>query len=657
MERARAELTSDVVWTPDRGHLEDSQISRYLRWLSAERDLAFADYLDLWRWSTGDLGAFWETIWQFGGAQGSRGDGPALAEERMPGAVWFPGARVNYAENVLRHRSPRPALIAIDDGGARVDIGWDELAATAGALARTLRAMGVGRGDRVVAYVNNLPQAVVGLLATASLGAVWSICSPDFGTAGVLARFGQLRPKVLIAVDGYRFGGREFSRADEVKELVAGLPDLEQVIWIDSLHPGAPPATPATRWEDAVSEPADLVFEPVPFDHPLWVLYSSGTTGTPKGIIHGHGGIVLEHLKLMHFGVELDEHDTLLLLASTSWNVWNTLVSSLLRGATAVLLDGNPVGADQRRVWRVIDDHGVTVLGAGAGFLHATMKAGITPAAEHDLSSLTQVLSTGSPLSVDAYRWIPGAIGERVWINSCSGGTDVCSNFVGGCPLLPVRAARIQVPALGVAVAAWDDAGRPVVGRTGELVITRPMPSMPVGFWDDPQGTRYHDSYFAMFPGVWRHGDFIEFDPDGSSVIHGRSDSTLNRNGIRIGSAEIYAAVEALPEVQEALVVGVERGEDYYMPMFVALAAGAEEDEARTRIIDRIRRHASPRHVPDEIVFVRGIPHTKTGKKLEVPIKRLLQGHAVASVLDTSAIDAPELMAFYIDFARTSGRG
>lgn len=657
MERSDSGAPSDVVWAPDEGWLQDSQIATYLRWLVAEHDLAFASYLDLWRWSTSDLDHFWETIWQFADVRGRRGAGRALAEERMPGARWYPGARLNYAENVLRRRSSRPALIAIGDDGQRTDVGWDELAATAGALARTLRSMGVGRGDRVVAYVNNLPHAVAGLLATASLGAVWSICSPDFGTAGVLARFGQLRPKVLIAVDGYRFGGREFPRGDDVCELVAGLPDLEHVIWIDSLHPGGAPATPATLWDDAVGEPADLAFEPVPFDHPLWVLYSSGTTGTPKGIVQGHGGIVLEHLKLMHFGLELDEHDTLLLLASTSWNVWNTLVSSLLRGATAVLLDGNPVGDDRRRVWRVIDELGVTVLGAGAGFLHATMKAGIAPAAEHDLSRLKQVLSTGSPLSVDAYRWIAAAIGERVWINSCSGGTDVCSNFVGGCPLLPVRAGRIQVPALGVAVAAWDDAGRPLLGRTGELVVTRPMPSMPIGFWDDPQGTRYHDSYFATFPGVWRHGDFVEFDPDGSSVIHGRSDSTLNRNGIRIGSAEIYEAVEGLAEVEEALVVGVERGDDYYMPMFVSLAGDASEDETRARIVDRIRRRASPRHVPDEIVFVPGIPHTKTGKKLEVPIKRLLQGQAIASALDASAIDAPELLPFYVEFARRSAQG
>ena len=608
--------------------------------------------MDAWRWSTAEPSAFWESLWRYEGIIGERGDGPALADERMPGAVWFPGACLNYAEHLLRDGSERSAVIAVAEDGDAQMMGRDELALAAAGLARTLRALGVGPGDRVVAYANNIPHALIGLIATASIGAVWSICSPDFGTAGVVARFKQLRPKVLIAVDGYRFGGKLYSRRREVAEMTASLPGLEHVIWIDAVEPDARPSVRATSWFEAVSQPGELRFERVPFGHPLWVLYSSGTTGSPKGIVQGHGGILLEHLKLMRFGLDLGLSDRLLVLASTSWMVWNTMVSGLLPGASVVLLDGNPVGEDLRRVWRTIEQLGVTVLGVGASFLHAAIKAEVAPRREFDLSTLREIMSTGSPLAADAYRWIAHEVGERVWINSSSGGTDVCSAFVGGCPLLPVRAGRLQAPALGAAVDAWDEQGRSVIGDRGELVITRPLPSMPLYLWDDPEGERYRDSYFAMYPGVWRHGDFISFDPDGSAVILGRSDSTLNRNGIRMGSAELYAIVEALPEVREAMVIGVEEGEGYYMPLFVTLADGADPELARREIVAAIRRHLSARHVPDEIVIAPGIPHTKTGKKLEVPIKRLLQGHALAAVLDSAAIDAPELIDYYATFAR-----
>jgi acetoacetyl-CoA synthetase len=642
----------DVIWRPDLARIEDARITRYLRWLAAERGLSFDDYADAWRWSIAELGAFWDSIWEHERVVGERGMGSALAEERMPGARWFPGARVNYAENLLDFGGDGPALIAVDEDGGTERLTRRQIAERAGALAATLRAMGVGPGDRVVAYAHNIPQAVVGLVATASLGAVWSICSPDFGTAGVVARFRQLSPKVLLAVDGYRFNGRDHDRRAEVAEIVSGLPGLEHVIWIDALDPGAAASVAATTWPQATAQPAPLAFERVPFDHPLWVLFSSGTTGSPKGIVHGHGGIVLEHRKLLGLGFDLGAGDRLLMLASTAWMVWNLLVSALLTGTTAVLLDGNPAGDGMRRVWRAVDDLGVTVLGTGAGFVHATMKAGVVPGAEHDLSRLSQVMTTGSPLSPPAYRWIGHALGDRVWINSASGGTDVCSAFVGGCPLLPVRAGRLQAPALGVAVEAWDGHGHPVVGQTGELVITRPMPSMPLSLWGD-DGTRLHDSYFATYPGVWRHGDFIEFDEDFSSVIHGRSDATLNRNGIRMGSAEIYAIVEALPDVDEAMVVGVEGrdGEGYYMPLFVVLAPGADEAGAPAAVVDAIRRGLSPRHVPDDVVVAPGIPHTRTGKKLEVPVKRLLQGEDVGDVLDSSAVDAPDVLGFYARFA------
>ncbi len=636
-----------------------SETGGLLRWLAERRDLRFDDYFDLWRWSVREPNDFWEMLWGYEEIQGERGEGPALLEERMPGAVWFPGARLNYAEHLLRYASDdAPALIAVAEDGEPQEISWEKLARDAGALAATLRDLGVGQGDRVAAYVGNLPHAIIGLVATASLGAIWSVCSPDFGSGGVIARLQQLRPKVLLAVDGYRFNGSEYSRRDEVREIVDALGDaLEHVLWIDSVKPGGAPSVPAISWDEAVAQDADLRFERVPFDHPLWVLFSSGTTGKPKGIVHGHGGILLEHLKLTRFGLDLCREDRLLILASTSWMVWNTMVSGLLRGATIVLLDGAPAGADMRRVWRAIEQLRVTVLGVGAGFLHATMNAGVSPRAELGAGSLREIMSTGSPLAPGAYRWVIREVGERVWINSVSGGTDICSSFVGGCPLLPVRAGRLQAPALGAAVAAFNPQGEPVVSERGELVVTRPMPSMPLCFWNDPDGTRYRDSYFSVYPGVWRHGDFIAFDPDGSSVILGRSDSTLNRNGVRMGSAEIYEIVEALPEVSEAMVVGVEHGERYYMPLFATLTDGSDAEQARTAIVASIRRHLSPRHLPDEIVIAPGIPHTRTGKKLEVPIKRLLQGDAVDQALDVESVDAPELIDFYTGFARSRLQG
>ena len=641
----------DVVWRPDPESLGGYEISRFLDWLAAERGTSFADYMDAWRWSVDDPGEFWESLWRYEEIVGERGDGAALEQERMPGSEWFPGARLNYAEHLLRHSRESTALLAVGEDDEVDSISWERLERDAGALAHTLRQLGVSPGDRVVAYAQNLPEAVIALIATTSLGAIWSICSPDFGTAGVVSRFRQLQPKVLIAVDGYRFGGKTHPRHDEVAAIAGALPELEHVIWIDAIHPGATPSLPAIMWAQAIAHRQPLNFERVPFDHPLWVLYSSGTTGSPKGIVHGHGGIVLEHLKLLRFGLDLGPDDRLLLLASTSWMVWNTMVSGLLRGAPVVLLDGNPAGADMRRVWRTIEQLGVTVLGVGASLLHGTIKAGVSPRREFDLHTLREIMSTGSPLAADAYTWIAEEVGEHVWINSCSGGTDVCSAFVGGCPLLPVRAGRLQAPALGAAVAAWNEAGRPVVGEKGELVITRPLPSMPLFLWGDSDGSRYRDSYFAPYPGVWRHGDFISFDPDGSSVILGRSDATLNRNGIRMGSAEIYAIVEALPEVTEAMVIGVEEGEGYYMPLFVAIADGVDPDHARHAVVTSIRSNLSPRHVPDEIVIVPAIPHTKTGKKLEVPVKRLLQGHTATAVLDPATVDVPDLVDFYAEFA------
>jgi acetoacetyl-CoA synthetase len=490
---------------------------------------------------------------------------------------------------------------------------------------------------------------VIGLIACASIGAVWSVCGPDYGADGVIARFSQLEPKVLIATDGYRFNGREFARGAEVARIHAALASSPRLIWVDDLEPrGAAPVSRAVAWADAIGGGGKLIFERVPFEHPLWVLFSSGTTGVPKGIVHSHGGIVLEHLKTMRLQSDLRQGDRVLLAGSTTWMVWNVLVSSLIVGATPVLLDGSPTAPDLANIWRSAGEAGAAALGVGAGYLVASMKAGLRPAQEFDLSALRQLGSTGSPLPPSAYGWVRETVGGGVWLSSSSGGTEVCTAFVGASPLVPVRVGRLQAKQLGVAVEAWDADGHPVTGRVGELVVTKPMPSMPIHFLADPDGERLRSTYFSMFPGAWRHGDFIEFDEDGSSMIQGRSDSTLNRKGVRIGPAEIYEAVEGLPSVEEALVVGVERdGGDYYMPLFVKSSPGAEEEETRSQIVEIIKANLTRRHLPDEILFVPGIPHTRTGKKLEVPIKRILQGASVADAVDAGAVDDPALLPHF----------
>jgi acetoacetyl-CoA synthetase len=645
-----------VLWRPSAGLVRDCGLTRYLRWLRNELELDFEDYASLWRWSVDDPGAFWRSVWRFGGVVASAEGRAALADPSMPGARWFPGARLNYAENLLeRVRDDQPALVAVSEDGETTTMFGATLRGQAGSLAERLRSLGVESGDCVAAYLPNRPESVVGLVACASIGAIWSVCSPEYGLAGVTSRFRQLRPKVLIAADGYRFGGRGFRRREEVMRLAAALETVGHMIWVPVLAPeeAPPPGLPTTTWDDATTGDTPLVFEQLPFDHPLWVLFSSGTTGLPKGIVHGHGGIVLEQLKAGVLHCDLRPGERFLLVATTSWVLWNILVSSPLAGAVPVLFDGNPAYPDMDTLWEIAAQERVNMLGMGAGYLHASMKAGLRPGATHDLSALRQLFSTGSPLSPDAYRWVYRDVDPEIWLSSSSGGTDVCTGFVGGVPLLPVRIGRLQAPQLGVAVEAWNDRGDAVLNETGELVVTKPMPSMPLYLWDDKDGRRLHESYFATYPGVWRHGDFIEFDTDGSSIIHGRSDSTLNRRGIRIGTAEIYAVVEALPGVREALVVGAElAGDEYYMPLFVALLDDADEERVRTEIVDAIRDGLSPRHVPDEIVTVPAVPHTRTGKKLELPVKRLLQGATLAEAVDVNAADDPDVLAFFETFAR-----
>lgn len=641
----------DVIWRPEHAANDVTQVERFAAFVRERGVEVGSDYAAWHRWSVEQPDAFWAVLAEFAGVRLGGEAGPVRVGDTMPDVRWFPGRTLNFAAHLLVDREG-VALLAVGEGGEPVPVSYDELRDQVGALAAHLRSLGVRPGDRVVAVLPNVLEAAVALLATAAVGAVWSICSPEFGAGAIRARFRQLAPTVLIAAPGYRLTGRDRARSDELAEVIADLTELREVIWVTRHAPGcrAPDiGAPATHWDDVVAVAADIDFEDVEFSHPLWVLFSSGTTGIPKGIVHGHGGALLELLNLLLFGADLRSGDAFFFVASTSWVVWNSLVSALAVGAVPVLLDGNPTHPTLDRVWEVAEQTRAAVLGVGAGFVHACAKGQGVPSRDHDLSALRTVLVTGSPLSGDGFRWIYGNVGD-VWLASMSGGTDIIGCFVGGAATEPVRVGYIQVPALGVAVDSWDIEGRPAAGK-GELVVTQSMPSMPLCFWGDDDGSRYRDSYFSTYPGVWRHGDFIEFSDRGIRIL-GRSDSTLNRQGIRLGSADLYATVEALPSVAEAMVVGAEIGpEDYFMPLFVRLVEGADTPAAISDIIAAIRRDLSARYVPDEIVVMRGIPHTKTGKKLEVPVKRLLQGSVLADVVDLGAVDDPDLLREYADFA------
>lgn len=643
--------TGEIIWRPDPETLADTQTERFARFVRAAGVPVGDGYEQLWQWSVADPDAFWSAFVEFAGIRLGGEPGPVRNGEPMPATRWFPGRTVNFARHLLKDRTGT-ALITVSEDGTTEELSFDDLRASVGALAAHLRSLGVGPGDRVVAILPNVAEAVVGLLATASIGAVWSVCSPEFGPGAITSRFQQLEPKVVLAAPGYRLAGKDRDRRAELGKILEHLPSVDALIWVTRHAPTVPlPATavPALRWEEVLAMPAEPAFVDVEFSHPLWVLFSSGTTGIPKGIVHGHGGVLLEELQMLLFGGDLRPCDRYFSVASTSWVVWNSLVSAMGVGAIPVLVDGNPTYPDLDRVWEVAAQTRAAVLGLGAGFVHACAKSGLVPQRDHDLSALREVQVTGSPLSADGFRWVYQNVGD-VWLVSMSGGTDIAGCFVGGAPTEPVRVGYIQAPALGVKVESWDEAGRPATG-TGELVVSAPMPSMPLYLWGDADGTRYRSSYFETYPGVWRHGDFIEISDRGIQIL-GRSDSTLNRNGIRLGSADIYAVVEALPEVAEAMVIGAEIGdEDYYLPLFVALPDGVTEEAARTAIERAIRANLSARYLPDEIAVMRAIPHTKTGKKLEVPVKRLIQGASLADVADLGGVDDPALLEDYATFA------
>ncbi|WP_405912221.1 acetoacetate--CoA ligase [Streptomyces sp. NBC_00963] len=653
---------TDVLWSPGPSQTEGSNVAAFLRWLDRTRGLSFPGYPELWEWSTTDLPGFWSAVWEFYGLDAVTGYDEVLGDPSMPGATWFRGARLNFAERCFAQATDaRPALISVSEGGTPAETSWEQLRHETAALAAALKDMGVRPGDRVAGYLPNTSHAVVALLATAAIGAVWTVCSPDFGTPSVLARLRQARPTVLLAADGYHHGGKEFDRRAAVSETVDGLPTLRHLVAVGHLHPSSAAAPWSQRpevtqhvWPELLARPgAQLDFADVPFDHPLWILWSSGTTGVPKGIVQGHGGIVVELLKALGLGSDLRADDRYFFHTSTSWMVWNLMVAGLLHGSTIVLYDGSPGYPDINGVWRVAEQTGATMVGVGAAYLAAAEAAGAHPAAETDLSAVRSVLQTGSALPVSTWHWAAERLVPGAWVQSICGGTDICSVLAGGSPLLPVRAGRIQCPALGVALASWDPAGQPLVGEQGELVVTAPLPSMPLHFVDDPGGERYRASYFDVYPGVWRHGDWAILDSDLTVVVAGRSDSTLNRMGVRMGSGDIYEVVEPLPQIADSLVVGAELSDGRYsMPLFVVLADGARLDDAlRKEITTAIRSRLSPRHVPDRIEQVAAVPRTLTGKKLEVPVKRILQGARVCDVSAEGAVAHPEMLEWFAEFA------
>ncbi|MBN1094263.1 acetoacetate--CoA ligase [Blastococcus sp. TML/M2B] len=636
--------------------MRGTRIAAFARWVEQRRGLSFGDPVDydaLWRWSVEHLDQFWGDLARWTGVLDVP-DAAVLPDPGMPGAVWFPGTTVNYAEQVFRQSTPdHPAIIATAEDTEPAEISWAELRGQVGAFAATLRRLGVGPGDRVAGYLPNVPEAVVAFLGAAAVGAVWSACAPDFGTRAVLDRFAQIEPTVLVAVDGYRFNGRPFDRREVVAELRAALPSVRTTIAVPRLFPSEPPDG-ALSWADAVADTQEPRFEPTAFDHPLWIVYSSGTTGLPKGIVHGHGGVVLEQRKAAELHMDVGVGDRFFWYASTAWIMWNIATSTLLSGCTLVVHDGAPAYPGPDAQFALAARTGMTYLGTSAGYLSACEKAGLRPGRDHDLSALRGVGSTGSPLPAAAFRWVYDAVADDVLLGSLSGGTDVATGFIGSSPLLPVTAGELQRPLLGVAAAAWSADGEPVTGELGELVITEPMPSMPLRFWNDPGDARYRAAYFEPWPGVWRHGDWMEVTERGTCVITGRSDSTLNRGGVRMGTADIYAAVESVPEVVDCVVLGVEQPDGgYWMPLFVQLAPGVSLDDALVaRLRAVIREQASPRHVPDEVLAVPAVPHTRTGKRLEVPLKRLFQGVDPAKAVNVGTVDDPAAVEHYVALAR-----
>ncbi len=653
--------TPKVRWQPTPEIIRNSHLQHYIDWLQREKELHFDNYHALWQWSATHIADFWESQWQYFEIISHAPYQQVLQGVKMPDYQWFEGATLNYAEHIFRQKNEtRPAILFQNERQPLSEMSWAELERQTAALARYFMQCGIQPGDRVAAYLPNSPHAIVAVLATMSVGAVWSSCSPDFGAASVADRFVQIQPKILIAVDGYAYGGKSFDKRDTVRELCTLLPTVNQVIFIPYLNENAvleDSEKEVVLWNELLSEktsPIALSILPVPFSHPIWVLYSSGTTGVPKAITHSHGGNLLEHLKYTHFHNDIQPGERFFWFSTTGWMMWNFTLAAMLAGSTIVLYDGSPGYPSLGVLWEMAEKTGLQHFGTSAPFLVSCMKAGIEPAKQYDLSQLRSIGSTGSPLPPEAFAWVYEHVKSDVWLSSMAGGTDVCTAWVGGNPLLPVYQGEIQCRCLGCAMESWDENGHPVpLGEVGEMVVTQPMPSMPVFFWNDPDGAKYRSSYFDTFPGVWRHGDWIQITERDSLVILGRSDATLNRQGVRIGTAEIYRAIDTIPEIKDSLIINLERADGTdWMPLFVALMPGAVlNDDLKKRINTALRTAYSPRHVPDVILEIPEVPYTISGKKMETPVKKILQRRPLEKAYNRDSMRNPEAMDFFIEMS------
>lgn len=647
-----------LLWEPTNERINQSNLQKYMDWLKTEKDLNFTDYSSLWTWSVDEVEAFWESLWEYFNIIYEKPYKTVLTERKMPGAKWFKEATINYTEHIFRQANDQPAIIYAAERRQTTEIPWEKLYQDTAAFQKTLKSLGVQKGDRVVGYVANIYETVVAFLATASLGAIWSSASPDFGTESVIDRFTQIEPKVMITVDGYTYGGREFDRLDVAKSIQDELPTLEATIVIPFLHddPDINQLKRPIMFADAIhtSEKLTLEYEYVNFNDPLWVLFSSGTTGRPKPIVQSQGGILLEHLKAITFHVDLKQGERFFWYTTTGWMMWNFIVGGLLSGATIILYDGSPGYPNRERLWQLAEETKMTIFGTSASYIIDSMNHHVNPGEKYDLTHLSSVSSTGSPLPPEGFVWCYKNIKKDLWIASISGGTDVCTAFILGAPTLPVYAGELQCRGLGAKVESYTYEGEPIIDDVGELVLTEPLPSMPIYFWNDHDGSRLHESYFDMFPNIWRHGDYLKITERETCVIYGRSDATINRGGIRIGTSEIYRAVDHVDVVTDSLIVDIPTGNgDSIVPLFVTMKEGATlTDDIKREITQQIRNYCSPRHAPTDIYKVDDLPKTLNGKKLEIPIKRILMGEQVEDVVNVDSLANAEALDYFINFAK-----
>ena len=650
-----------LLWEPHPDWLKTTNMYDFMQWLKSRHQVEFRDYHSLWRWSTDHLEDFWEAIWEYYHVESSAAYETVLVKREMPGAKWFPGARLNYAHHILRNEKPGVgALYFASETTPLTALTWDQMGNDVRILATQLRAMGIQAGDRISGYLPNIPETIIAMLACASIGATWSCCSPDFGSPSVIDRLSQIEPHALICVDGYSYRGKQYDRRDELSHIITQLPSVEHIIYLPRLDPdrGKAPAANVVFWQDLLDhapvDPDQFKFEQVPFEHPLWILFSSGTTGLPKAIVQSHGGIMLEQMKLSGLHFNLKPEDRMFFYTTTGWMMWNFLISSMLLGVSPILYDGNPTYPEADVLWKIADEGGAKVFGTSPTFIQMQEKEGIVPREKYRFSRLESIMPAGSPVTAKHMEWLCDNVKKELWLIPGSGGTDVCSGFVGGTPMLPVYAGEIQAPHLGVDAHAYDENGHSVINQVGELVIAKPMPSMPLYFWNDENNKRYMETYFDEYPGVWRQGDYFMINERDGCFVLGRSDATLNRYGVRIGTAEIYRAVESLEEVKDSLVINLDLpGGNFFMPMFVVLADGLTLDATiEKKICDKLRHDYSPRHVPDKIYQITAIPYTLSNKKMEIPVRKILLGKPVSETANRGVMANPDSLDYFVKYAQ-----